>query len=1022
MRDEPAWAPSPPCSFPEVAIQLFFGDYRLDVQDESLWLGEERLALNPKAFGVLQHLAEHAGTLVTKEQILERVWEGAFVTDAVVKVAVSEIRRALQDDARAARYIVTVHRRGYRFVADVTRTEAAQPARADVPRPELIGRDQELAWLDHHLEEARHGRGGLILVTGDAGIGKTALLDAFAARAAESGFQVARGTCVEHFGEGEPYMPLLECMGRLCRGREAERATDVLRRFAPTWLTQLPWLVDDASRSALAERTLGANAARMLREMADALEELCAHVPVALVLEDLHWSDVATVELLAYLARARRGGRLLLVGSFRPVDLVLSQHPLREVWQDLKVRRLTQELELGYLDEPCVEELLAERLGSPELARELKPDIFVRSAGNPLFVHSIVEFLMTRGALVSGGGTWQLGDSLDRVVGEIPESLRLLVEKQVEQLDAEALEVLEGAAIIGFEFSAAAAAQALSSDVRAVENSCLRLARQRLFLDETGLVSLPDGSVSRRFRFRHVVHQTVLYERMDTHVRRARHRSAAEGAVRVYGAQVGEIAHELMVHFEEAEMPKEAILFLRRTAARVAQRYANRERVDFLTHALSLCARLPEGDRVTQEMTVLPELIDAKMSMADMVGAADSCRQLRQLSTRLGKPRAEVAALLLQASAESWIDRETCLETLAELDRSCRQLPRHDLDRGRARAFVSYWHLLWKGWRPRDFEACVEVVELERRRDSSAVLCPLLARLSMFHALRSDYPVSVAAAREARQLAVSLGAAPEYMLALFYEVWSALHAGESELVRDLVATGSDLARRNDHRLWRSLFLLQEAWLELHEARHGSARELCLEGLELAHGAGMEYGKLLGELLRGAIEVASGSLEEGAQRLESLGHRLQRERVLMDWVLRMPLLAALIDVEVERERPDELEKRCNELRDVATAPGERTYMALACAGEVGLASLTANHALGHDALRRGLTLVEQSAESGCGPLLLGRAALERRAHALLAEAPDEELEERLASALALAPGDFLGRVESPHLNQNGRLRV
>src|SRR5262245_21169834 len=206
--------------------QINFVPFRLDLETECVWHGAQTLALTPKAFAVLRYLIEHAGRLVTKEELFQAVWPEIVVSDAVVKVCVGEIRKALGDNAKAPRFIETLHRRGYRFIAPLsTATPPVSSSRFQVPdhqklggrspgsivsdqqfesrnvRPEtyLVGRRLEMAQLHTWLKEALNGERQVVFVTGEAGIGKTAVVEGFLERAArEERLWIARGQCVEH--------------------------------------------------------------------------------------------------------------------------------------------------------------------------------------------------------------------------------------------------------------------------------------------------------------------------------------------------------------------------------------------------------------------------------------------------------------------------------------------------------------------------------------------------------------------------------------------------------------------------------------------------------------------------------------------------------------------------------------------------------------------------------------------------------------------------------------------------------
>ena len=200
-----------------------FGPFRLDAADERLWRGETPVPLTPKAFSVLLRLLRSPGRLVTKTELLDDVWPGVVVGDAVLKVAIREVRVALGDRAQGSRYVETVHRRGYRFAGALEGTAAAASSASAPPRrrARLAGRDDALAALDALLADARRGERRTAFVSGPAGIGKTAVVEAFLASLA--GAKTLRGQCVEQYGSGEAYLPVLDALARLERERGSER-------------------------------------------------------------------------------------------------------------------------------------------------------------------------------------------------------------------------------------------------------------------------------------------------------------------------------------------------------------------------------------------------------------------------------------------------------------------------------------------------------------------------------------------------------------------------------------------------------------------------------------------------------------------------------------------------------------------------------------------------------------------------------------------------------------------------------
>jgi DNA-binding winged helix-turn-helix (wHTH) protein len=162
--------------------QLVFGDFRLDCLNDTLLNGGETISLTPKAFSLLRYLAESGGRLLRKDELLETVWPGLVVGDAALNVCISEIRKALGDQAGAPRYIQTVHKRGYRFIASLEEAAPHDKPKTVEETVSLQGRDEIFERLTTAYDRANQGRRQLIFLNGEPGIGKTSVVEAFSAR------------------------------------------------------------------------------------------------------------------------------------------------------------------------------------------------------------------------------------------------------------------------------------------------------------------------------------------------------------------------------------------------------------------------------------------------------------------------------------------------------------------------------------------------------------------------------------------------------------------------------------------------------------------------------------------------------------------------------------------------------------------------------------------------------------------------------------------------------------------------
>src|SRR5262245_7875402 len=603
---------------------------------------------------MLKYLLGRPGQLVTKDELLEGVWPETSVGEAVLKVTVGQLREALDDDPKSPRFIETAHRRGYRFIGQITEDgqilaagqaiesgESFSPSRLrPAPAsPELVGRADSLWRLRSWLEKMLGGDRQIIFVTGEAGIGKTSLVDAFAKGvASDRGILIGRGQCLEQYGTSEAYLPVLEAVARLCR--ENGRVVDVLRAHAPMWLLQMPSLISAPDRELLGRHVLGATSERMLREMGEAFEVLTAELPMVLILEDLHWSDYSTLDLISYLARQRQPAHLMLIGTYRTMELIVSGHPLKAVKQELVAKQQCEELPLEYLSEVSVAGYLSVRFPAHRFPNDLAKLIHERTDGNPLFMVNAVDYLMAEGLIVEHGQRWELTVGVEKVEVGVPDSIKQMIEKQVDHLEPNHQRLLEAASVAGAEFSTPAMMAGLGEDRAAVESRCDTLARQRQFIQHCGVQVLPNGEAAPRYGFIHALYQNVLYERVPASRRIQLHRQIGERGEKLYGVRAREIAAELAMHFERGANHKQAVKYLQQAAENDIRRFAYREAVGLSRRGLELIAKLPETLERTQQELSLQLTLGVPLIATEGYAAPDvGCVYLRarELCHQLGE-------------------------------------------------------------------------------------------------------------------------------------------------------------------------------------------------------------------------------------------------------------------------------------------------------------------------------------------------------------------------------------------------
>jgi predicted ATPase/DNA-binding winged helix-turn-helix (wHTH) protein len=597
-----------------------FDSFRLDTSNECLWQNGAQITLPPKPFAILRYLVENPGRLITHDELLDALWPETYVQPQVLRTYMLELRKVLGDDAASPRFIQTLPKRGYCFVAPVVEggdVRIARPpaAHAQDVAPaaaaaDIVDREDEMRRLRALAQLAASGQRQVVCVTGSAGIGKTALVDAFLNSVAAGSVIIARGQCVEAIGRKEQYYPVMEALGELCASPDGERACRVIAKTAPQWLPA----IGRESEGAGGPRPA---AERLPGELCGALEEFATDKTVIFVFEDLQWADESTLGLISALARRRTPAKLMLVATYRAQDGSADQ-PLKALKQDLLIRRLCAELVLQPLSRPAVRELLSRELNQASLPRGLDEFVYQRSEGNPLFVIALLRHLIVQQYLVreeTGEGIlWRQLAPFPEVDTGLPDELLQMIELEVERLSPNDQRLLEAASLINVAFPAWAVAAALEEDAAEIEETCDDLARRLHFVRRAGQDELPDGSRSAFYVFAHGLYREVLYQRQSASRRARRHTRIAECLGQLFAGREASVAQEMALHFEAAGNWQRAAGALRSAARSAWQRRANSEAAALLEHALKVAENMGDADRGVIIPEVHAELAQVRQS------------------------------------------------------------------------------------------------------------------------------------------------------------------------------------------------------------------------------------------------------------------------------------------------------------------------------------------------------------------------------------------------------------------------
>ncbi len=373
---------------------------------------------------------------------------------------------------------------------------------------------------------------------------------------------------------------------------------------------------------------------RLKREFAALLQTLSQTRPLALFFDDLHWADVSTIDLLAYLAGKFDLMRVLVIVTYRPSDLLLAKHPFLQIRPDLQARGLCREMALEFLSQAEVEKYLALAFPQNQFPPELARLIHAKTEGNPLFMTDLVRYLRDRGVVTRESGHWTLAQALPEIENNLPESVRGMIERKIAQLDEDDHRLLTAASAQGYEFDSAVVAEALGLDTGEVEERLEKLERVYAFVRLLGEEEFPNRALTLRYRFVHVLYQNALYGSLRATRRATMSAAIARALLGFYGEQSGDVASELAYLFSAARDFARAADYFRLAALNAVKLFATQEAVALARRGLDQLRSLPETrEQELALQVVLGNCLSAtKGFAADEVGqtwarARELCRQ-----------------------------------------------------------------------------------------------------------------------------------------------------------------------------------------------------------------------------------------------------------------------------------------------------------------------------------------------------------------------------------------------------------
>lgn len=412
-----------------------------------------------------------------------------------------------------------------------------------------------------------------------------------------------------------------------------------MRQLAPTWFAQIASLSPDSpSDMRVLADIKTASQERLKREMATFLQEASRSHPIIIFLDDLHWADESTVNVLTYLASKFDTLPVLVIATYRPSDLLLGKHPFLHVKLGLQARGVCHDIELEFLSRADIDRYLGQEFTDHCFPTEFGDLIYAKTEGSPLFMTDLLRYLRDQQALRQTDGRWQLAQPLAEMRNDLPESVRSMVQRKLDQLNDADRKLLVAASVQGQEFDSAVLARTLGIDPGEIEDRLEALENSHTLVRLVEECELPDRTVTLRYRFVHALYQNALYASLKPTRRASLSSAVAEALLAHHGERASALAVNLALLFEAARDWTRATDYYLVAARNAVQVFANHEAVALARHGLELLGALPDGaERARKELrlqlTLSIPLVYLKTqaspeALATFIRARELCTQL----------------------------------------------------------------------------------------------------------------------------------------------------------------------------------------------------------------------------------------------------------------------------------------------------------------------------------------------------------------------------------------------------------
>jgi tetratricopeptide (TPR) repeat protein len=473
----------------------------------------------------------------------------------------------------------------------------------------FVGREKEMAEIMGHLEESMNGKGRLVFIVGETGVGKSRLLEELGTYAKTKGVLYLKGRSL-YQEKSEPYLPFIEAFGRYLNDDLDLEESD--KRAMIGGISDDGFSLGTLPLGHESESLVNKKPSLSLQEERDRLFESLYKVvidisnksPLLLVLDDFQWADDSSLQFLHYLARNIKNSKVLICATYSPEDLEENGfriHPLSDILRKMRIKKVYHEIQLNRLDENYTTQIIESLVGRGGLPQEFTQKLYEEGEGNPFFVEEVLKSLVDEGLIATDSYTWE--GKIDFSNIRIPGTIRDVIARRIERMDDKTCSILKCASIIGNRFT-------FELLLKVCEVNEEELADALDAAISINIIHEDDRSEEEQYRFDHALTKEVIYNSMTRSRRRLMHKKVGYTLESMYSEKINEVVYKLAYHFKEGKDMNKTFVYAVFAGQMATDSYAPEDAIRHFLLAL----------RALEQMEISMENLAKKLAVVTKLG------------------------------------------------------------------------------------------------------------------------------------------------------------------------------------------------------------------------------------------------------------------------------------------------------------------------------------------------------------------------------------------------------------------